>query len=345
VKVLVLGGAGYVGCVLVRELLSRGHKVHVYNRMFFGDTGLVEIRDQIEMEVGDIQQILVQQLEGIDAVINLAGISSDPTAEFKPELTYEMNVTGAVRLAQVCKEAGVRRYLFASSCSVYDSNVFDDESDVLLDESSPIAPVSAYAKSKLEAEKQLLQLADQRFIPVILRKGTIYGFSPRMRFDLVINTLLKDALSQGCMVLHAGGEMWRPVVEVRDAARAYVSCLEADESLVSGETFNVVFANFRICEMALRIRETLREIGITTDIRAEYAQRKVRSYRVSERKLERVLGFRPEASIEESVKNTMNRLQQRGFHDFEHSRYYNIRWFECLEKSHQLECFVGSALS
>lgn len=327
-NVLVVGGAGYVGCVLVRELLARGYAVRVCDRLFFGDAGLAEVRSQIELEVEDLRRISARQLEGMDAVINLGGISSDPTAEFKPELTYEMNVAGAVHLARVCKEAGVRRYLFASSCSVYDSNVVDDETDVLLDETSSVNPVSAYGRSKLEAEKQLLSLADQKFCPVLLRKGTVYGFSPRMRYDLVINTLLKDALSRGCMVLRTGGEMWRPVVEVRDAARAYVACLEADEVSVKDEVFNVVFANFRVCEMAIRIREALREIGIIRDVRAEYAQRKVRSYRVSGRKLERILSFRPTVSIEESVKRSVDKIKQYGFDDFENPRYFNIRCFE-----------------
>jgi nucleoside-diphosphate-sugar epimerase len=331
-KVLVVGGAGYIGCILVRELLSRGHTVRVCDRMFFGDAGLEDVRAQIEMVNIDIRQISARQLEGIDAVVNLAGISSDPIAEFKPEMTYQMNVIGAVHLAQVCKVAGVPRYLFASSCSVYDNNGIDDASDVLLDESSPIQPTSAYATSKLEGEKQLMELADADFSPVFLRKGTIYGFSPRMRYDLVINTLLKDALSKGCMVLHAGGEVWRPVVEIRDAAHAYVACLEADEATVSGQVFNVVFANFRVCEMALRIRETLRELGIETDIRAEYTQKRARSYRVSGKKLEDTLGFKPSVSIEASVKRAMSALRERGLLNFDHPRYYNIRWFEHLEQ-------------
>jgi nucleoside-diphosphate-sugar epimerase len=341
VKVLVLGGAGYVGCVLVQELLARGHRVRVCDSLFFGEAGLSEVYNRIELETDDIQHISMHHLEGIDAVINLAGISSDPTAEFKPELTYAMNVTGAIRLAHICKEVGVRRYLLASSCSIYDANVSDDSSDVLLDESSPVTPVSAYARSKFEAEQQLLQLADREFSPVLLRKGTIYGFSPRMRFDLVINTLLKDALSRGCMVLHAGGETWRPVVEVRDAARAYVACLEADETAVAGEIFNVVFANFRVCEMALRIREALREFDIATDIRAEYTQRKARSYRVSGEKLERMLGYRPTVSIEDAVKSTVGGLRRHGFHDLDHSKYYNIRWFEHLEETQSSDKEAG----
>lgn len=332
-KVLVVGGAGYVGAVLVRELLARGHAVRVCDRLFYGDAGLAEVRDAIALEVDDVGRISPRQVEGLDAVVNLAGISSDPTAEFRPELTWQMNVTGAIELARACKAAGVRRYLFASSCSVYDANVYDDASDVLLDESSLVRPASVYARSKLEAERQLLALADGRFQPILLRKGTVFGFSPRMRYDLVINTLLKDALSRGCMRLVAGGETWRPVVEVRDATRAYVACLEADGTATASEVFNVVFGNLRVCEMALRIREALAEIGVTTDVRADYAQPKARSYRVSGKKLERVLGFTPRVTIEESVKAAVGELRRRGLDDFEHPRYYNIRWLDALEEA------------
>ncbi len=209
-KVLVVGGAGYIGCVLVRELLSRGHGVRVWDRLFFGDEGLADVRSRFELEVGEIRRISASELEGTDAVINLAGISSDPTAEFRPDLTHEMNVIGAIQLAEACKRAGVRRYLFASSCSVYDSNVVSDETDVLLDERSRVQPTSAYSKSKVEAEQGLLALADDTFGPVLVRKGTVYGLSPRMRYDLVINTLLKDALSRGVMTLHAGGRSGDP---------------------------------------------------------------------------------------------------------------------------------------
>ena len=331
-KVLVVGGAGYVGCVLVRELLSHGHEVRVYDRMFFDDGGLAGIRERVDVAIDAVRRISARHVVGNEAVINLAGISSDPTAEFKPDLTREMNVEGAVRLAEVCKEVGVHRYLFASSCSVYDSSQYDDESDVLLDESSPTVPVSTYARSKLEAERRLLHLSDDFFTLVILRKGTVYGYSPRMRFDLVINTFLKDALSRGYMTLHAGGETWRPVIGVKDTARAYVACLDAEEASVRREVFNVIFGNFRVSEMALRVRETLRKIDPTIDIRAEYTQERSRSYRVSEGKLGRVLGFRPAESIENVIEDAIYWLQRQGDIDFEHAKYYNTRLLDSLDK-------------
>lgn len=327
-RVFVAGGAGYLGCILVQELLSRGHEVTIFDRLAFGRKPLEALGDRAAVEVGDIREIRATQLEGFDAAINLAGISSDPVAGYNPALTRAMNVDGAILLAEACKEAGVCRYLFASTCSVYESDDYRDEADVLLDETSPLAPTSPYAKSKLEAEGRLLDLAGPDFFPVLLRKGTLYGFSPRMRYDLVINTLLKDALSRGVMLLHAGGETWRPVVEIRDAARAYAACLEADPASVGGQAFSILYGNFRVCEMGLRLREALRDIGVPTDLRAEYTQPKSRSYRVSCRKTEALLGFRPATSIEESARHAVNRIRQSALTDFENPRYYNLRWFE-----------------
>lgn len=324
--VVVAGGAGYVGCVLVRALLARGHRVTVYDRMLFGTDGLADVMAQITCETRDIRELSRDELAGVDAVVNLAGISSDPTAEFRPDLTHEINVGAALRLAWTCKAAGIRRYVFASSCSVYETRRIDDQHDALFDETSPLSPHSAYARSKREAELRLLDMADDRFSPTIVRKGTVFGHSPRMRFDLVVNTLLKDALSRGVMVLDAGGETWRPVVEIGDVALAYMACLEADEPAVRGEIFNVVLANHRVSEMALRIRHTLRDCGVESDIRPDYSGAKHRSYRVSGQKLASRLGFRPAARIEAAVLSTAALVRSPGGLDFENPCHYNARW-------------------
>ena len=329
-KVLVVGGAGYIGSVLVQVLISRGHQVGVYDVMLFGDSGLNSIRSELNLVVGDIRGFSAEHASGYDAVVNLAGISSDPTAEFKPDLTMELNVEGAVHVATVCKEMGVSRYLYASSCSIYDTNSYGDEADVLLDETSAVKPTSTYAHSKLEAEHRILPMTDDQFSATSLRKGTIYGFSPRMRFDLVINTLMKDAITRKVMTLHAGGEMWRPVVHVTDAARAYAACLEADASLVAGQIFNVVYGNFRVSEMALRVREALRSIGHDSDIIAEYDQAKVRNYRVSGEHIRRSLGFNLKTGIQESVTEAVKHLKGLEATDLDSPQFDNIRWIDRL---------------
>jgi nucleoside-diphosphate-sugar epimerase len=236
----------------------------------------------------------------------------------------------------------VQRYVFASSCSIYDQGVEDPEADLILDEDSEVAPRAAYSSSKFEGEQRLLPMADQNFCPVVLRKGTVYGWSPRMRFDLVVNTFLKDALTRGKITIHYGGEMWRPLVDVRDVARAYIACMEAPEEKVRGEIFNVSFHNVRISELALRVRAALREVGHDAEIVPDYSYHGVRSYRVSAAKIQRVLDFKPKVTIEESVKDLVKKIKEYGYTDFDNPKYYNIRWMRLLEEAHKVISITGS---
>jgi nucleoside-diphosphate-sugar epimerase len=185
-------------------------------------------------------------------------------------------------------------------------------------------------------------MADKDFCPVILRKGTIFGFSPRMRFDLVVNTFVKDALYRGVITIHYGGEMWRPLIDVRDAARAYIACLEAPEDKVHGQIFNISLHNIRISELALRVQKTLRELNIPCEIHSDYGYKGVRSYRVSAQKIDRVLGVRPRVMIEESVANIVDKIRQYGYTDYDNPRYYNIRWMRLLEEAHKVIGVTGS---
>jgi nucleoside-diphosphate-sugar epimerase len=269
-------------------------------------------------------------LHGVEAVINLGGLSNDPTAEYNPAANYEMNTVACVRLAEMCVAQGVHRFIFASSCSIYDLGVDSEEHDVV------------YSASKRAAEKALLEMVSDSFCPVILRKGTVCGFSPRMRYDLVVNTFVKDALQNGYITVYSGGEMWRPIVDIHDVARAYVVCLRADDAKVRGEIFNLSYRNFRISELALRVRRTLQEMGIECDIRADYRYRGVRSYRVSTQKLERVLGVSPTISVEETVKDMCDKIYAYGCTDFDDPRYYNIRWMRTLEEAHKVISVTGS---
>ena len=341
-KVLLVGGAGYVGSVLAWELLERGFAVKILDRLYYGEDGLRDTRDRVELVVGDMRVIAPALLEDVDAVVNIGGLSNDPTAEYNPRANYEMNTIAAIRLAEMCQEAGVQRYIFASSCSIYDQGVGNDGRDVLQDEASQVDPHAAYSSSKWAAEKGLLAMAGEDFCPVILRKGTIYGFSPRMRYDLVVNTFVKDALSKGRITVYYGGEMWRPLVDVRDVARAYIACLQADEEQVKGEIFNVSYRNMRISELALRVRQALRDVGIEIEIEADYGYRGVRSYRVSAVKIQQTLGFQPKVSIEESVKDMVTKIRQYGHQDFDNPKYYNIRWMRLLEEAARIIAATGA---
>ncbi|MCI0721380.1 MAG: NAD(P)-dependent oxidoreductase [Acidobacteria bacterium] len=344
-KVLLVGGAGYIGSALARELLQRGYAVRVFDRLFYGDMGIREFSERLQVVVGDMRHMPKSLLDDVRAVVNVGGLSNDPTAEFNPQANYEMNTLATETLARLCKERGVRRYLFASSCSIYDVGVHDQERDVIYDETAAVQPRAAYAVSKYEGEQRLLELADKEFCPVILRKGTVYGFSPRMRYDLVLNTFVKDAFTKGHLTIHYGGEMWRPLVDVRDVARAYIACLDADENLVRNQIFNVVHSNLRVSELALRVQSALRTKGINVEIRPDYRYHGVRSYRVNAEKINRVLGWRPTVSVEEAVIDLAEKIRAGNCVDFENPRYYNIAWLKLLEEADRIIRLTGFLLT
>jgi nucleoside-diphosphate-sugar epimerase len=340
--ILVVGGAGYVGSVLVQELLARGYAVRILDRLYFGDQGLRESRDRAQLIVDDMRTVPEEAFDDVQVVINVGGLSNDPTAEFQPTANREMNTVASVELAKRARDYGVSRYIFSSSCSIYDRGVEDDSADVILDEDSPVDPRAAYSSSKFEAERELLPLADEKFCVVLLRKGTVFGFSPRMRYDLVLNTFIKDALSKGYMSLHFGGEMWRPLVDVRDAARAYIALVQADRQAVNAQVFNLVYRNFRISELALRAQFALNELGISCDVRTDYGYKGVRNYRVSGQKLAAAINFRPTISVEESVQTMVSEIRSHGYTDFENPRYYNIAWMRMLDEAQRVISVTGS---
>jgi nucleoside-diphosphate-sugar epimerase len=341
-KILVVGGAGYVGSVLVRELLDKGYAVKVLDRLFFGDIGLKEVIDRIELIADDVRTVNPSLLEDVQSIINLGGLSNDPTAEYNPKANFEMNTIAAEKLAHLAKERGIRRHVYASSCSVYYVPAGIDAEDVLLTEDADIDPKAAYSKSKFEAEKRLLALADENFCPVILRKGTIFGFSPRMRYDLVVNTFLKTALATRQLNLHYGGEMWRPLVDIHDVASAYILALETPEDKVKGQIFNIASKNYRVSELALKVYQILNDQGVDVKISSDYRYKGVRSYRVSTDKAEDILGFRPKITLEESIKTMLEMIEQYGYTDFNHPRYYNIAWMRLLEEVQDIIHKTGS---
>ena len=326
--VLVTGGAGYIGSVLIRQLLDKGEAIRVFDKLFFTDIGLKDVLDKIELIQGDIREFDGSLLNGVDSVIHLGGLSNDPTAEYNPKANYEMNTVATKTLATLCKKRDVNRFVFASSCSIYDLGFYAE--DFLRDETSEVKPRAAYAVSKYEAERELLKLKGDGFCPVILRQGTVYGFSPRMRYDLVVNTFVKDALMNGILNVKCGGEMWRPLVDVQDAARAFICLSEAAEDRVCGEVFNLVYENYRISELALRVREALKGIK-EIKVEMDYSSFKSRSYRVSGQKIESVLSFKPSVPAEDSVKNMVKEIKRYKYTDFLNPKYYNIQWMTLLD--------------
>ncbi|HXY70963.1 MAG TPA: SDR family oxidoreductase [Actinomycetota bacterium] len=332
-KVLVVGGAGYVGCVLVEALLERGYSVRVLDRMFFGRAPVEAFQDRVELVVADMREISEQHLHDCAAVINVGGLSNDPTAEFDPQANEELNHRAAVRVAQVAKAAGVPKLIFASTASIYDRGVDDEAGDLVLDEDARVAPRAAYATTKRAAEVEILALTDAGFAPVVFRKGTVFGFSPRMRYDLVVNSFVKDAMSSGTIHVFYGGRMWRPLVDVEDVARAYIRALDAESEVVGGQIFNLAAANFRIAELALEVRRALSEAGVPSELDVDYENRLIRSYRVSSEKAERLLGFSARVSVAESVTRMVREIRARSLTDFSHPRYHNIEWMKVLEEA------------
>jgi nucleoside-diphosphate-sugar epimerase len=336
--ILVTGGAGYIGCVAVRQLLDKGEAVRVHDKLYFGEQGLADVEDKIDLVQGDIRQFDPAVLDGCNAVIHLAGLSNDPTAEFNPKANHEINTVGTEVVARACKERGVSRFVFASTCSIYDLGFYAP--DFLRDEESEVRPRAAYAVSNYEAERILLGLADDRFCPVILRQGTVYGWSPRMRYDLVVNTFVRDAITKGELSVHAGGEMWRPLIDVTDLARVYIASVEAPDEKVRGRIFNVVEKNYRILELAHWVREAFRPVK-KVEIEVDYSSYKTRSYRVSGKRVEVELGCKPLVAVKDSVERMMKMIQVNGHVDLFHPRYYNIEWMTLLHDMEETLSKIG----
>ena len=340
--ILVTGGAGYIGCRLVPKLSQAGYRVRVFDVMFYGDAGLNSVPNNIELVAGDIRKVPTDLLDGVSAIINLAGLSTEPAAEYCPEANQEINFKAAVELASLAKKKGIRRFIQASSGSIYDVGAGHPEKDILHTEDFPVQPFRTYSITKREAEKKILALADESFTPVILRKGSVYGYSPRMRFDLVVNAFTLNALQTGQLTLHNGGEMWRPLLSIQDAAAAYELMLEAPAEKINGEIFNVTNGNYRISELALRVQHKLLEMDIRCEIRPDYVYRNLRSCQVSGDKIARRLGFTPQVTVEETVEDLVQKIRGGVFRDPNEPAFNNIRWLDLLEETRASIGWPGS---
>ena len=232
--ILVTGAGGYIGTTLVPMLLEAGYRVRALDRFFFGRE-LLAAHDRLELVAEDSRRLRPEHLEGVDAVIDLVAISNDPSGELFQDATYAINRDSRIRCAELAKAAGAKRYILPSSCSIYGFQ----EDGVIVDESCPTNPLTTYAKANEMAEQGVLPLADDSFCVVVLRQATVYGLSPRMRFDLAINGMTEGAWKTGRLPLMRDGSQWRPMVHVSDTARAQMFMLSADPDRVNGRIFNV----------------------------------------------------------------------------------------------------------
>ncbi len=317
-----------MGSCLVPLLLEEGHEVRVFDRFCFGEDAAQGFVAHPKCEVvhGDIRRLqeFPELLVGMEAVIHLAGLSNDPSCDLDPEITLDVNVESARELASRAVQAGVRRFVFASSCSIYGGGVSE-----FLDEESPANPVSAYALSKLENERDFFAMKSEAFEPVALRMATLFGRSPRMRFDLAVNQMTATAMRRGVINVMGGGDQWRPFLHVQDAARAFLRFLEAPAELVSGEAYNVGSdaANLQILQLAERV--VARCEGVKLHVAPDDADR--RNYRVSFDKIRDALGFECAVSVDEGVDEIKALLAEDSFDPFSSDHFNVLRMKELLE--------------
>lgn len=325
-RVLVVGGAGYLGSMLTQKLLHRGFRVRILDSFIYGHRSLEAFTgdDNLEIIEGDFRNIhtCVGSLAEIDAVILLAAIVGDPASKIRPTETIETNVLAAQALASASKLHHINRFLYASTCSVY--GVGAD----LLDENAPLNPVSLYARTKIESEKIILGMGDKYFSPTILRMGTLYGYSHRMRFDLVVNTMSMKSFIDGKIQVF-GGSQWRPLLGVDDAAEVYIRCLEASLQDVGNQIFNVGSdaQNYQIDRVAEIIGTSLGGIPIIKDT----SNLDARDYRVSFVKLNRTIGFLPAQTIETAARTIYEKLHSGQIRNPSQKIYYN-HFFDSAEE-------------
>ncbi len=327
-KILIAGGAGYLGSVLIPKLLERGYKVDVVDLFWFGN--------HLPKEVGvlnkDIFQLSAEDLAAYEQVVFLAGLSNDPMAEYSPSKNFIFNAAAPAYLAYIAKIAKVRRYVYASSCSVYGYTVNE-----LFDETRPVSSSYPYGISKLQGEQAVLQFVSDDFSVISLRKGTICGYSPRMRLDLIINTMFKTAMKDRTITVN-NPAIWRPILSIEDAATAYIRAIESSYG-ISG-IFNLASGNYTVGEVGDLIKGALEE---RLDIRIKLVIKHIqdfRNYKVSTEKAANVLSFHPTGTVRSIVDNLIDNLSK--FDDWDNPAYANIQCFKEIEKKLEIHDMAGA---
>lgn len=331
-RVLIIGGAGYLGSMLCQKLLNKGYSVRVLDNLTYGDEGIKGLykNKKFEFLKGDIRNIskTIEAVRGMDAVIHLAAIVGDPACQLDPKETIEINYLATKSVAETCKFNQINRFLFASTCSVYGAN---KDAKERLKENSFLKPVSLYAETKLKSEEGILTIRDENFSPTIFRFATLYGVSPRMRFDLVINLMAAKALIDKKITIF-GGKQWRPNLEVGDAAEACLKWVESSIEKSGGEIFNVGInpQNYRILEIGRAVKKVMP--GTEIEIKKEEGD--MRDYNVSFDKISRMLNFKAKKTIERGISEIKKMVESKKIKDFNESKYNNYRFLSRTGERH-----------
>jgi nucleoside-diphosphate-sugar epimerase len=327
-KLLIAGGAGYLGSVLIPKLLERGYKVDVVDLFWFGN----HLPRQAGILNKDIFQLTVEDLEPYDQVIFLAGLSNDPMAEYSPSKNFIFNAAAPAYLGYIAKIAKVKRLIYASSCSVY--GYTENE---LYDETRAVGSSYPYGISKLQGEQAVTQLTDSNFSVISLRKGTISGYSPRMRLDLIVNTMFRTAMKDRTITVN-NPSIWRPILSIEDAATAYIRAVEANQN-ISG-IFNLASGNYTVGEVGDLVKNAIEErLDIRINLCIKHIQ-DFRNYKVSTSKAANVLSFHPSGSVRSIVDNLIDNMDK--FQDWDNPAYSNIQSFRQIENGITVHDMVGA---
>ncbi len=333
-RVLVTGHQGYIGTVMAPMLSDAGHEVVGLDTELFGQCTFGDEPRRFPSLSKDLRDVMPEDLKGFDAVVHLAGLSNDPLGNLNPDLTYQINHQASLRLARSAKEAGVRRFLFSSSCSTYGA-----AGDKLLDETAAFNPVTPYGHSKVLVEQDVAKLADEYFSPTFLRNATAYGVSPRLRFDLVLNNLVAWAMCTGRIYMKSDGTPWRPIVHIEDISRAFLAALEAPLETIHNRAFNVgrTEENYQIRDLAEIVKQTVP--GCSVDF-AEDAGPDKRCYRVDFSRIRTELpGFKHEWNATKGARELYGAYRRVGLttSEFEGPRYKRIDHIKKLLASGRLD--------
>jgi len=304
-SILVTGGAGYVGSVLVKKLVEQNFDVTVIDSLIFGKDGISDLLDkkQINLLAFDLRETnkIEKSLKNIDCVIHLAAIVGEPLCKKIPDAAEQINEFVTKTLALLCKKNNVKRFIFASTCSNYGT------SSEIVDENSPTQPLSLYSKTKVNSEKFILNLKNDSFEPCIFRFATAYGLSPRMRFDLLVQEFIRDAIVDNKISIF-GADFWRPFIHVEDMASACISAINANSDVISGEIFNV--GNEKENYTKIKLANIVQNFLPSTKIEIVESKNDLRSYQVSFEKIKNTLNFLPKYSIEKTVAEIVEKIHQ-----------------------------------